>query len=448
MTLPLISRLKVVLLTFFQISIFVSLLLAGGGRAARAGTLDPTFGAGGKVTVDFPFSSQPTYDSSGYYIFVQPSGRIVAIGSHRQQGAKGLATGVALAGLTQNGALDSTFANGGRALDWNQASLVGLSDAQMLPDGRTLRLSQFIQTFGPITVYLRRTDVNGFNESFSPNLNVESYPLPGKFAVRSDGKILVIIKSSTSTNRHYLVRLNTDGSYDETFGAGGVKEIPRISGIENLVVVKMQALPGGKILIAGGMGFATATVDYNEIFLLRLDSSGDVDHTFGGLGLVRHSFGGQRINVSELLVQPDNKYIVAGAVKNPDRDAFMARFSQRGKTDSSFGSAGVVITDFSAGADDYIAGAALTNDGKIIAVGGAPVAPSTFSNFLVGRYSANGTLEAHTRTVFTPSQNSFANDVVIQPDGKILVVGATRNPDAAVSGNVFALARYTAITND
>lgn len=50
------------------------------------GTLDPTFGTGGKVTVDFPFSSSANYNSDGDYIFIQPSGRIVVLGVHRQQG--------------------------------------------------------------------------------------------------------------------------------------------------------------------------------------------------------------------------------------------------------------------------------------------------------------------------------------------------------------------------
>ena len=444
MTLQFSCRFRTFFVALIQFSV-VFYLFAG---QARAGTLDPTFGTGGKVTVDFPFSSQPTYDSYGNYIFIQPSGRIVAVGTHRQQGAKGMATGVAMAGLTPTGALDSTFASGGKALDWQAGTLNGLSDAQMLPDGRILRLSQFIQMFGLIGVQLKRIDVNGFEESFSPNVNVEQYSLPGKIAVQRDGKILVIIKSSTSTNRVYLIRLNPDGSRDATFAWEGVKEIPRISGMPNLGVLSMQTLPDGKILIAGSLGFSSSTGDYSEIFLLRLDRDGNVDHTFGRLGLVRRDFSGQRINASELVIQPDNKYVVTGIIKNPDRDAFLARFTQRGKTDSGFGTSGLVVTDFSPGADDYIESAAVTSDGKIIAVGAATALPSTFFNFLVARYAADGTLEAHTRTTFTPSQTAFANDVLIQPDGKILVVGFTRNPDPAVSGNVFAFARYTAITND
>lgn len=444
MTLQFRRRLRTSFVALIQFSVVFSLFAA----QAYSGTLDPTFGTDGKVTVDFPFTSSPDYDSSGKYIFVQPSGRIVGVGAHRQPGPDGIATGVTMVGLTPSGVIDAGFGNNGRTLDWGPISVVGLSDVQMLSDGKVLRLSQFVQLFGPATVYLKRLDLNGLEEAFSPNFSIEPTPLPGKFAVQRDGKMLVIIKSSFS-NRYYLIRLNVDGSRDATFGVNGVKEIPRISGIPDLGLVGMQVQQSnGKILIAGNIGFSNSTIDYNEIFLLRLDSNGNADHTFGRLGLVRQTFGGQRVFATELIVQSDNKYLIAGLIKNPDRDALMARFTQRGRLDYNFGTSGMVVTDFSPGSDDYFNGAAVATDGKIIAVGSAFLPPSPFSNFLVASYAPNGTLEAHTQTTFTPSQNSLANDVLIQPDGKILVIGYTRNPNAAVNGNVFALARYRAITND
>lgn len=420
--------------------------------AVFGGVLDTAFGAGGKATVEFPFSSQPNYDSYGFYVFVQPlPGRIVGVGAHRQQGGKGMATGVGIAGLNSSGILDPTFADGGRALEWHGSTLVGLSDAQMLPDGSILRLSQYIQLFGPITTVLRRINADGtLDNSFSPDLRADpSQPLPGKFAVQSDGKIFVIVKSS-STPKFYLIKLNADGTRDATFGANGVKEIPRLNRLpEDAALIGMQVLPNGKIIIAGKAGFANSTLDYNELFLLRLDSNGDADHSFGLLGLVRRSFAGQRVQGHGLIVQPDNKYLITGSIKNPDEDALMLRFTQRGKSDSGFGNAGVAVTDFFPGGTDGLRRAKLSADGKIIAAGFAAT-PTSAGNtdFLVARFSPNGSPEAHTRTVFTPSQYSVATDVAIQPDGKIVVIGYTNNPNASINGNVFAFARYTNITND
>lgn len=425
--------------------LFVVLLLFLSIHKTYSGTLDPTFGTGGKVTIDFPFSSSPDYDSNGSYIFVQPSGRIVAVGTHRQRGGDGLASGVVLAGLTASGAIDTTFGgnpSSGKILDWQPNAQIGLSDAQMLADGKIMRLGQFFQLFSTFSARLYRLDVNGSTENFSPDLHVnQSPPFAQKFAVQSDGKILVIISS-------YLVRFNSDGSRDTTFGTNGVKEIPRIGVMSDSRIIGMQILPNGKILIAGQTGFSSSTNDYNEIFLLRLDSDGNADHSFGSLGLVRKTFDGQRLRASDLIVQPDNKYVVAGLIKNPDDDAMMARFTQRGRPDFGFGNAGVIITDFTPGGNDAFNAATLTADGKIIAVGQASIAPSTISNFLVAKYSANGDLETNTQTSFTSSQNSAALNAVIQPDGNILVIGYTRNPNSSINGNVFAIARYTAITND
>jgi len=415
---------------FFFAPVFLFLLFS----QAYSGTLDPTFGTRGKVTVDFPFAT--TYTSSGNYIFVQPSGRIVALGNHNQSGPDGNKPGVVMVGLTSSGAIDTTFGSG-IGLDWSPNASINLSDAQMLADGKIMRLGQFVQIPATFSARLYRIGVNGSTENFFPNLHVnQTQPLPGKFALQSDGKTLAIISSS------YLIRFNTDGSRDEAFGTNGVIDIPRISTISDRRIIGMKILPNGKILIAGHRN------SFKELFLLRLDSDGNADHSFGRLGLVQHNFGEQTFVISDLIVQPDNKYLVSGSISTPDNDALMVRFTQRGRLDYGFGNAGVVITDFTPDGNDSFNGAKLTADGKIIAVGQASTSPSTFSSFLVAKYSANGSLEASTQTSFTTSQNSSAANAVIQPDGKIVVIGYTRNPNLSINGNVFAIARYTDITND
>ena len=432
MSLKVIRRFRVLFAPVFLLLLF---------HQAYSGTLDPTFGTGGKVTVDFPFAA--TYTSSGNYIFVQPSGRIVAVGNHNQSGPDGNKPGVVMAGLTSSGTLDNTF-GGGKMLDWQPNAWIGLSDAQMLADGKIMRLGQFVQLFSTFSARLYRMDANGSSTgNFFPDLHVNDLqPIPVKFAVQSDGKILVIITTGTSTSRFYLVRFNTDGSRDASFGTNGVKEISRISPMSDGGITGMQLLPNGKILIAGRKN------NFKELFLLRLDSDGNPDRSFGGLGLVRHNFGEQTFIISDIIVQPDNKYLVSGSISTPDYDALLMRFTQRGKLDNGFGNAGVVITDFTPDGSDNFNSVKLTADGKIIAVGAALTPPSTFSNFLVAKYSADGGLEANTQTGFTPSQHSNAANAAIQPDGKIVVIGSTRNPNSSVNGNVFAIARYTAITND
>ena len=117
----------------------------------------------------------------------------------------------------------------------------------------------------------------------------------------------------------------------------------------------------------------------------------------------------------------------------------MVRFTSRGKTDNFFGSAGVVISDFAPGNADSAAAAVLSSDGKI-RIAGLAGSPSCF---LLAGYSPSGILEDQVITAFTPGQNSAAGDVIFQPDGKLLAIGFTKNPNPAINGDVFAVARYT-----
>ncbi len=128
-----------------------------------------------------------------------------------------------------------------------------------------------------------------------------------------------------------------------------------------------------------------------------------------------------------------------------------------GGLDTSFGSGGLVTTDFvtlGVSQVDETHAVAIQGDGKIVAVGTSaqanPAASgSTMSpfNFAVARYNADGSpdlgfgSDGQVRTAFVNSvRYSNAQSVVVQNDGKIVVGGDTYND--STNGNVFALVRY------
>lgn len=451
MLLTAVNRSKTVFIVVFQFFAAFSLL----AQTVFSGVLDPNFGTGGRVTTDFPFTSSNNYSSGGHRVFVQPSGRIVGIGSHAQPGGKGgMMTGVAMTGLTQAGMIDGNF-NSGKILMWDAGYFTNLHDAHMLPDGRILHLSRTMTLLGGVFLELIRTNVDGSRDTgFVPDLNPGGSMLvlhPVKFSVQTDGRINVLVYQravGSGDHRYYLIRLKPDGTRDTTFGTGGVREITRLSAVPGRIIIAVRTLPNGKTLICGSLGPAKTSQPQDFLFVLRLDSNGNADHSFGLLGLAKIPFPGQTVFANDLLVQPDGKYVIVGAIRNPDMDALMVRITQRGKTDGRFGNAGVVITDFTPESDDFGMRATLNGSGKIIIAGQAGQTATTPRNFLVARYATNGTLEASTQTALTPAQNSGATDVIIQPDGKILVIGYTKNPNPSVNGSVFAFARYTDITND
>jgi len=140
--------------------------------------------------------------------------------------------------------------------------------------------------------------------------------------------------------------------------------------------------------------------------------------------------GGQSGTMQDMVVQPDNKAIFVGACNNvgPIYPICLYRRTEGGTFDQSFddgqGHPGVVFTAFpgnptSAG----IGGIALQNDGKLVAAG------SGAGQIVLVRYNSNGTLDTSFATNGILQSNLVANasvgKVLIQPDGKYVVVGSS-----------------------
>jgi uncharacterized delta-60 repeat protein len=402
-------------------------------------TLDNTFAGGGRLTVSFP-DSTTNYSSSGLRIFPQSTGRIVAVGYFTNMTADGQLPGIAVFGLTSAGAVDSTYS---LVADWQSNGFTSLGDAVMYPDGRVLRLSRFFNVVGSSTVRAARTEVNGPDDGvFGSNVNIGTgaggfgTDKASQIAIRSDGKIVVLI---VFNSEYTLYRLNADGTRDTSFGANGIVRItfnkiafPPESALE------MIALPDGKLLLAGHVPpFSNGS---SNLFLARLTETGNWDKTFGRSGFLQIPFGpGLTGRVQRALLQPDGNILLCGSIANSDTDTWMMRFRSNGRTDTSFGSLGVVITDFEPAGMDAAASMVLSSDGKIRIAG----SHGTPSRFFVARYSAAGALEESTSFPFTAGQNSSASDIALQPDGKVVVIGGTRNPNAAINGDVMAIARLT-----
>jgi uncharacterized delta-60 repeat protein len=426
--------------------LFLFLLLIS--NSALPGALDPTFGNGGKATFSFP-ESTTNYRSFGFKIFVQPSNRIVGGGVFTKQGPDGQEPGVVLIGLNPNGTSDTTFGtSSGMIQDYTAAASTSFSDAIMQPDGKVIRLSQFFPLFAFPSGNVIRTTVDGLNDSgFSANVNVgSSNTIPLNVGLLPSGKIMVVVFAQTNPESFTLYRLNPDGSRDTNFGTNGAKQLTWLGRLPSPRVTSMEVLPNGKVVLTGNLGPGSI---YNEFFIARLNPDGNFDGMFGRQGMVRYRFGtGVTGYITDLVVRADGTYIVSGAVNNPDSDSFMVGFTRRGKTDGTFGVKGVVISDISPGGTDAIY-SLVENAGKLIAAGEAPTSPGSRPNFLLARFSASGLLEAHTKTEFTAGQFARAEDVMVQPDGKILVIGSTYNPATLfASSSMWAIARYTDITND
>jgi uncharacterized delta-60 repeat protein len=323
------------------------------------GTLDTSFGTNGTVITDI--SGQSDKPEA---VVIQSDGKIVIGGI----GGDGPHFFFELARYNTGGTLDSTFGSGGKVV-FNQTGY--------------------------------------YNEIWA-------------LALQSDGKIL----ATGDTNGDYAVtRLNTDGSLDTTFGTNGMVTVaPGGAGGRAFGVVVQS---DGKIVLAGGINGGNY---YSQVALVRLTSSGALDSTFGTNGAVETNLTGSYEQASGVALQSDGKLVVSGYVSPagvfpPVYDFALLRYNTDGTLDSTFGSGGIVTTDL--GASDQALGVAVQSDGMILVSGvtNTSLATSTAKSVLA-RYLPDGTLDGKliSSTSFTVGQG-----LALGSGGRAFVTGLSGN---------------------
>ena len=257
-------------------------------------------------------------------------------------------------------------------------------------------------------------------------------------AVQSDGKIVVAGYTNTAVSLDFaLARYNEDGSLDTSFDGDG--KVTTDFG-KSSVAHSMALQADGKIVVAGYV-FGGGQTDFA---LARYNSDGSLDTSFDGDGKLTTDFGTSFDVSSSLALQADGKIVVVGYRGGDNQTNFvtfaLARYNDNGVLDTSFGVDGKLTTDI----EGYAQSVALQADGKIIVTG-----TKNQGNTVLARYNENGSLDTSfdgdgTVTTVFGTPFDYAQSVVLQADGKIVVAGQTRNidGDGNVSNSDFALARY------
>ncbi|MBZ9715884.1 delta-60 repeat domain-containing protein [Deinococcus multiflagellatus] len=369
------------------------------------GTLDATFGSGGKVITaagptnshDFPNALQ-----------MQPDGKLVVAGYTTNSGG---ATGddSFLVRYNADGSLDPTFGSGGKVI----ASVGGTS----------------------------------------------SHDSANALQVQSDGKLVVAGYTTnvggTTGQDVFLAQYNADGTPDATFGSGGkvITAVGPTSSSDSAYA--LQVLPDGKLVVAGNTANQGGTTG-NDVALARYNADGSLDPTFGSGGKVITPVGGTSSQdyVFALQVQSDGKLVIAGYTTNvggtTGNDSLLVRYNTDGSLDPTFGSGGKVITAVGpTNSTDDIRALQVQSDGKLVIAGRTTnVGGTTTNDIVLVRYNADGTLDPTfgsggkviTSVGGSTDSMDYANALQVQPDGKLVVAGHTAITGSGV-GNVVALVR-------
>jgi uncharacterized delta-60 repeat protein len=253
-------------------------------------------------------------------------GAILAIG-----GLLAALAGSAARAQTTPGHLDSSFATGPNS----DSTILAMA---LQANGQVVVGGLFTQFRGADRNVVARLDSDGTLDSFDPGLAISGYngaaPVVAAVAVQPvDQKVIVagIFNVLNQPAGGGVARLNTDGSLDAAFNAGtGVLDDGGTVGQAYALAITAgnQILVGGSFQTFNGAALAG---------LVRLNSDGSVDTTFnaGGTGITANAYGG---SVNSIVVQSNGQIVIGGyfSAYNGTPAGCVARLNANGTLDTSF----------------------------------------------------------------------------------------------------------------
>lgn len=364
-----------------RIGIFILSLNA---FSQNASNLDTTFGTGGKVFTDFNGNSEVGND-----MVIQPDGKIILAGTGIITTANGYDFCVARYNI--DGSLDTTFGVNGKA----------------------------------------NFEITNFNNSTKRDYATG-------VALQSDGKIVISgycpeSNFSSADNQFSVIRLNSNGTLDTTYGSNGILRFG--FGSDNCVANAMTIQPDNKVVI---VGYSKTSSTEEDFAIARVNIDGTLDTDFSNDGKLIVSLETYD-RAQAVTIQNDGKILVGG---DANGKIGLVRITEFGNLDSTFGTGGKVLTDLPSGSEELVSIKTLSN-GKI--VGGGTRFNSQY-NLLLIRYNTDGTLDTtfgnsgNTTIDLDNTSEDLAKNLEIQNDGKIILVG-----DCYSGGTFyFAVTRCTA----
>ena len=371
----------------------VAAIVVACATPASSGALDASFGTDGRVATDIAFA--PGIAGAPVGMALQSDGRIVLVG------------GLKLLRFNTSGSLDAGFGRGGQvAVPFNGSGFDTAQDVAVQPDGKIV--------------------VAGFSNAGGSNDN---------FA---------------------LARFNVDGSLDTTFGTGGTTTTDFYGSTDRARRVRIQ--PDGKIVVAGSATVVAPTGASVSFALARYRPDGTLDTGFAfGSGKAADSAGGAYSAAQGLALQADGRIVLAGRTANDgasDPDIGLVRYwgdgdplHLPGMRDDTFGGVptgpGFLHSDLglATGWEEAFDVVVLA-DGTIAVAARVPVGGTTGGRNMQFVLGLCGTMACSVGQLTSFSaQSDNPRSMLLQPDGKIVIVGQT----ASLSANPdMAIARYAA----
>ncbi len=421
---------------FILILFFLAIKLS----AQQTGDLDFTFGTNGKTISSI---SSSDFDAAAG-IALQDDGKIVVVGAALFSDTQ---ASFAIARYNSDGTLDNSFDFDGKVVTSFDTTLNGAFDVVIQSDGKILVAGVYADIFLEKSgLLLARYNTDGsLDATFSGdgkmqfnianNLSDNVYSV----AIQNDGKILIggTHLITANTNDLCIIRFNTDGTLDNSFGFGGVFSLAIPAMGSGITALKLQT--DGKIVASG---WANSANSFNFL-TIRCNSGGTLDNSFGNAGISITSMSTSVSNINAIGIQNDGKIVIGG---RSNYQFALVRYNSDGSLDNSFGIGGKVLTIMTVGGFNTaeISDLIIESDGKILVTGDTTNNVIGFSKYVLARYEVDGTLDSSFSgdgkiiDTWEVATSCGAKALITQTDGKILVVGTTDDGNSSK----FTVARY------
>ena len=395
----------------------------------------------GPFSLSLPVQSGSPYEVT---VITQPNNPVQVCSIANGSGVMGNApvTNIAVTCVTppSPGGLDPGFGGGSGII----SSTFGGDETDMLlqPDGKILMVGGSSTDF----VLARYDADGTLDESFGGGDGLVTTDIAGGAdaafgaALLADGRIIVVGSARVGSNDDFaVVRYQANGDVDTSFGTLGKTTTDFFTRRDRAFAVAVQG--DGKIVVVGDTAVSSTNTDFA---VARYDANGVLDASFGGAGAGKVNTDiADHVDIAmNVVIEAGSSILVTGPITMGTSSALehtgLARYTPAGLLDDSLGPDGTLsIADLSLGE-----GLALQADGRILVAGNTDVAGNT--HFAVMRLEKSGAPDAGfgslgLATAGFSTQDDFGRDVTADSAGRILVSGEASNranPD-------FAVARFT-----
>jgi uncharacterized delta-60 repeat protein len=363
--------------------------------------------------------------------------------------------------ISQPGTLDLRFGTSGLARALIPSTNLNVKAAALQSDGKIVAVGSCTASTGLVSFCISRLNADGTTNVFGNitwhhSNQANTYAIPHAVAVDASDRIVVsgTCLSAVTGADYCVARFLRDGILDTTFGNGGfvITAIEANTASDNATSMRLQA--DGKILVGGSCARGGATVI--AMCLVRYQSNGTLDTTFGVQGVAALSFVANPSNRTDLLyaleIDEQGQIYAAGGCQ---WSSSVATKHFCVITATSFGyriDSTAIQASASLSNDSFIRAVAWTAD-RALAVAGTcnSGATTTGVDFCIARFRPGQqwetlNLDAGSAGVLRTAIGFQALDdairaMVVQPDGRF-VVGGTCGLNQSTSGDAFCWMRH------